>query len=162
MIMKLGSLFQIPSTKPVWNAPWRRNHVISEIMHPRQKVTMERYEEVMIALLESVMKNRPGGEITMTSYPACKKISLSRKTCIADKKLLLITLKKSWSRFQNPSWKSVCMQRSLADDWRWRHVWLAIKHRYLGNQASQIKRYYGSLSWNLGRLVIFIKKNSKY
>jgi len=27
----------------------------------------------------------PGGEITMTSYPACSKISLSRKPCIAIK-----------------------------------------------------------------------------
>jgi len=28
----------------------------------------------------------PGGEITMTSYPACNEISLSRKPCIPDKK----------------------------------------------------------------------------
>jgi len=33
----------------------------------------------------------------MTSYPACNKISLSRKPCIADKKLLWITIMKSWS-----------------------------------------------------------------
>jgi len=27
-------------------------------MHPRQKMGMERYQEVMVALSESVMKNR--------------------------------------------------------------------------------------------------------
>jgi len=32
----------------------------------------------------------------MTSYPACNKTSLSRKPCIPDKKLLLITIMKSW------------------------------------------------------------------
>jgi len=45
---------------------WRRNHddvisglqfnlVISETMHPRKKVTMERYQEVMVATSESLM-----------------------------------------------------------------------------------------------------------
>jgi len=41
-------------------------------MHLRQKVTMERYLEVMVALTESVIKNRlkclPGGKITMTGF----------------------------------------------------------------------------------------------
>jgi len=39
----------------------------------------------------------PGGEITMTSYPACNKISLSRKPCIVDKELLWNTIRKLWS-----------------------------------------------------------------
>jgi len=46
--------------------------VIPETMHPRNKVTMKRYQEVMVDLSESVMKNclkRPIEEITMTSYP---------------------------------------------------------------------------------------------
>jgi len=46
---------------------------------------MERYQEIMVALSESVKKMRgapPGGEIMMTSYPACNKTSLSRKRCI--------------------------------------------------------------------------------
>jgi len=47
----------------------------------------------------------PGGEITMTSYPACNKTSLSRKPCIADKKLPWIAIRKSWSLLQNSSWK---------------------------------------------------------
>jgi len=46
-----------------------------------------------------------GVEITMTSYPACNKSTLSRKPCIPDKKLLLITIRKSWSHLQTPSWK---------------------------------------------------------
>jgi len=46
-----------------------------------------------------------GGEITMTSYPDCNKTSLSRQPCIAHKTLLLITIRKSCSLFQNPSWK---------------------------------------------------------
>jgi len=45
----------------------------------------------------------------------------------------------------------MCVQRPLAEDWRWRHIRLAIKHRYLGNLTSQIKRYYGSVSGSHGR-----------
>jgi len=59
------------------------------------------------------------------------------------------------------SFMKKCVQRSLAEDWRWRHVRLAIKLLYLEHQASQIKRYYGSLSWNLGRLVIFLLKKQQ-
>jgi len=46
----------------------------------------------------------PSGEITMTSYPPCNKTS-SLKPCIPDNKLLWNTISKSWSHFQNPSWK---------------------------------------------------------
>jgi len=130
-------------------------------MHPRWKVTMRRYQEVMVALPESVIKNRlkcplaeksrwrhirlatkprylgnyatqkkryygslsgsharsfrichekspevhPSAEITMTSYPACNKTSLSRKPCIPDKKIQWNAIRKSWSLFQNPSRK---------------------------------------------------------
>jgi len=71
-------------------------------MNPRQKVTKERYLEVMDALSEVVIKNRlkrprQGGGLTMTSYPVGNKTSLSRKPCIADKKILWITIMKSWS-----------------------------------------------------------------
>jgi len=45
------------------------------------------------------------GKITMTSYPACNKTSLSRKPCIPDKTLLWNNMRKSWSLFQNPSSK---------------------------------------------------------
>jgi len=47
----------------------------------------------------------PGGEIAMTSYPVGNKTSLSRKPCIPDKKLLWKAIRKSWSLFQNPSYK---------------------------------------------------------
>jgi len=47
--------------------------------------------------LEKWPEAAPGGETMITSYPACNKTSLSRKPCIANKKLLLITIMKSWS-----------------------------------------------------------------
>jgi len=47
----------------------------------------------------------PGGEITMTSYSACNKTSLSRKPCILYKTLLRNAIRKSWSFFQKPSFK---------------------------------------------------------
>jgi len=76
----------------------------------QMKVTMEHYQEVTFALSESVMKNRlkcPSGEITVTSYPACNKTSLSRKPHITDKNLLCNTFRKSWSLFENPPWNFV-------------------------------------------------------
>jgi len=92
-----------------------------------------------------------GGEITMTScpacnisYPACNKTrSLSRKPCIPDKKLIWNAIRKAWSLFQNPSWK--VRAAPLAEDWQWRHIRFAIKPRYLGNQASHIKL----INWQL-------------
>jgi len=130
-------------------------------MHPRWKVTEERYQEVTVALSESVMKiclKRPlaeklwwrhigfaikpcylrnhasqiksyyrtlsgsygrsfrirhkklpeaplSGELTMTSHPPCNKTSLSRKPFIPDDKLIFNTISKSWSLFQNTTWK---------------------------------------------------------
>jgi len=43
------------------------------------------------------------------------------------------------------------MRRPLSEKIRRRHIQLAIKLRYLGNHASQIKRLYGSLSRSHGR-----------
>jgi len=133
-----------------------RNHA-SQI----KRYYMDHYQEVMVALSESVTKNRlkrplaekswwrhlrlaikprfignhtsqmksyygtlwgsrgrsirmhpekspealPSRKTTMTSYPPCNKTALSRKPCILDKTLLRNTLGKSWSLFQNPSWK---------------------------------------------------------
>jgi len=54
---------------------------------------------------EKLPKAPPGEEITMTFYPVGNKTSLYRKPCITHKKLLWITIRKSWSLFQNPSWK---------------------------------------------------------
>ena len=44
----------------------------------------------------------------MTSFPVCKKTSLSRKLCMIEVKLLKNTNRKSWSPFQNLSWKIPC------------------------------------------------------
>jgi len=60
-IRKSWSLFQKPSYKITWSAPWRRNH--DDVISGLQKTSA----------------------------------SLFRKPCIADKKLLLITITKSWS-----------------------------------------------------------------
>jgi len=54
-------------------------------MHPRRIVTMERYEEVYGRSFgirhEKLLEAPPGGEIKMTSYPACNKTSFSAETC---------------------------------------------------------------------------------
>jgi len=91
----------------------------------------------------------PGKKITVTSYPACNKTSLSQKPCVPDKKLLWNAIRKSWSLFQNPSWK-IAWSAPVAD-WRWHYIRLAIKPRYIGNLAYQIQSNYGTLSGSLGR-----------
>jgi len=75
------------------------------------KITIERYQEVMVALLKSVLKNR--------------------------------------------------LKRPLAEKSRWRHIRLAIKPRYLGNHASQIKRYWITFMKSCS-LSNFYKRNRKY
>jgi len=90
------------------------------------------------------------GEITMTSYPACNKTSLSRKPCIPDKKLICNTISKSWSLFQNPSWK-IAWSAPLAEKSRWCEIRLSMKPRYLGNHVSHMKSYYGTLWGGHGR-----------
>jgi len=70
---------------------------------------MEHFQEVMVSSFRIRHENSPeappGGEITMTSYPDGNKTSWSQKSCIRDKKLLWNTIRKSWSLFQNPSYK---------------------------------------------------------
>jgi len=53
---------------------------------------------------ENSLEAPPSGEITLTSYPACNNTSLSRKPSISNKKFLWISIRKSCSLFQNPSW----------------------------------------------------------
>jgi len=43
------------------------------------------------------------------------------------------------------------VERPLAEKSRWHHIRLAITPRYLGNHASQIKSYYGTLYGSHGR-----------
>jgi len=51
------------------------------------------------------------------------------------------------------------LKRSLAEKSRWRHNRLAIRPRYLGNHASQMKSYYGTLSGSRGRSFIIRQEN---
>jgi len=96
----------------------------------------------------------PGGEITMTSYPACNKTSLSRKPCIPDNNLLWNVIRKSWALFQNPSWKFAWSApwRRTDDDVTsgWQKTSLSRK------PCIADKSYYGSLLCSLNRLVIFL------
>jgi len=52
-----------------------------------------------------------------------------------------------------------CVNRPLEEDWRWRHIRLTIKPRYLWNHASQIRSYYGMLSGITVALSQSIMKN---
>jgi len=52
-----------------------------------------------------------------------------------------------------------CLKRPLADNSRWRHIRRATKPRFLGNHASQIKSYYGTLSGSHGRSFRIRQKN---
>jgi len=77
---------------------------------------------------EKLPQAPPTGEITMTSYPACNITSLSRKPCITEKKFMCNTISKSWSLFQNPSWKiawSAPLRRNhdnVISGWQWNLV----------------------------------------
>jgi len=62
---------------------------------------------------EKSPESPPGGEIAMTSYPACHTTSLSWKPCIQDNKIHMeLYIRKSWSLFQNASckiaWSAPC------------------------------------------------------
>jgi len=96
----------------------------------------------------------PSGEIMLTSYPSGNKTSLYRKPGIPDNKLLWHTMRKSWSLFQNPSWKI-----AWSAPWRRNHDDDILLVKLARNHASQMKSYCGSLSGSPGRLVTN-KKNS--
>jgi len=125
-------------------------------MHPRWKVTMERYQEVILILSETIMKNHLKHPLAEKSRWRHIRLAIKPRYlgyhawCIPDKKLLLNAIRKTRSLFQNSSWKIVG-KRPLAEKSRWRHIRLAIKPRYLGNYASQINNYYGTLLGSHGR-----------
>jgi len=52
------------------------------------------------------------------------------------------------------------LKRPLAEKSWWRHIRLAIKPSYLGNHASQIKSYYGTLSGSHGRSFRMLNEKS--
>jgi len=83
---------------------------------------------------------RPGGEITMKSYPVWNKTSLSRKPCNAAKNVLWITIRSHARSFRIRHENR--LKRPLASNSRWRHIRFEIKPCYLGNHAWQLKSYY--------------------
>jgi len=122
-------------------------------MHPRWKVTMERYLQVLVALSESVIKN-------LLKRSLAEK-SRWRHICLAIKprylgshasqiKIYYGTLSVSRGRSSRIRHKNP-LKCSLAEKSRWRHIRLSIKPRYLGNHASHTKSWYGALSVSHGR-----------
>jgi len=89
---------------------------------------------------------------------ACNKTSLSRKPCIPDQDLLWNAIGKSWSLFQNPSWKS----REAPPGGGLTKTSCPVGNKTSLSRKPCIadKNYFGSISWSLGRLVIFIKKTA--
>jgi len=112
-IRKSWSLFLNLPWKIAWSAlggeitmmiyPACNNTSLSGKPYIPNKVTMGHYQEVMVALSESVVKNR--GDITMTSYQIGNRISWSGKFW-SHTNLLWNAIMKSWSQFQNSSWKT--------------------------------------------------------
>jgi len=77
--------------------------------------------------------------------PAKNKMSNNSETARDTRNMLMNHDLETWvalSDFVNKT----CVKRPLAEKSRWRHFRLAIIPRYLGNHASQIKSYYGTLS----------------
>jgi len=95
MIMKLGSLFQIPSTKPVWNAPCRKNH--DDVISGLQKTSLSRKKFIEDNKFPLITIRKSWSLFQNSSYAVGNKTSLSQKPGIADKTLLWITIMKSWS-----------------------------------------------------------------
>jgi len=109
---------------------------------------------------EKSLEAPASGEITMTSYTGCIRTSLSRKPCITYKKLIW---KKQFQEVRVTLSESAMksrLKRPLAEKSRWLHIRLAIKRRYLGNHASQIKSDQGTLSGSHVRSFIFRHEKS--
>jgi len=92
-----------------------------------------------------------GGEIMMTSYPVGNKTSLSWKPSISDKNITKENYQKVMIALSALSEFVLLnrVKRPLAVKSWWRHIRFAIKPRYFGNHASQIKSYNGLLSGSL-------------
>jgi len=56
--------------------------------------------------------------------------------------------------------KKTCVKRPPAEKSRWRHIHLAMKPRYFGSRASQMKSYWGTLSGNNVPFIIIRHENS--
>jgi len=156
MIMKLGSLFQIPSTKPVWNAEkirWRYIRLAIKLRYLGNHASQIKSYYTTLSGSHGrsfKIRHKKSPEAPLADKSRWCHIRLAIKPRYLGnhasqvKKLLWNAIRKSWSLFQNASRK--ISWSPLAEKSRWRHIHLAIKSRYIGNHASQIKSYYGTLS----------------
>jgi len=95
------SLFQNPSRKIAWSAPWGEIMMTSyrackkTLLSRKPRMVAKSYYESSTGSYGRSCRNRhgespetpPGGKIMMTSYPACNKTSLPRKPRIPDRNL---------------------------------------------------------------------------
>jgi len=114
-IMKLGSLIQIPSTKPLWNAPSGEITMTSFSVGNKTLLSWNHASQIKSCYgtlsgshgrsfrirHEKSPEVPPVGGLTITSYPVGNTTSLSWNQCMVTKKLLWII---DW---KNPSW-NVC------------------------------------------------------
>jgi len=113
--------FRIPPLMTSYPA-WNKNIVLSETIHPRQNISMERNQEVMVALSESVIKNRLKRSLAEKSRWHHIRLTIKpRKSCISDKKLLWNAVRKSWSLFQNPVMKNRVERPLITSYPAWSH-----------------------------------------
>jgi len=133
--------------------PYNKTSLSRKPCIPGKKVTIERYQEVMVALSEFVIKNRLKRPLAEKSrwrhirlamkprYPGNHASQMKSYRCRYQE--VMVALSESVMKIR--------LKRLLAEKSRWRHIRLSIKPRYLGNHASQIKSYYGTLSRSHGR-----------
>jgi len=123
------------------------------------KSSMEHYQEVMVALSESVKKNRVKHPLADKSWWRHIRLTIKLRYIRNFASQLKVTME-HYQEVMVALSESImknCRKRSLTAKWWWRDILLVIK---ACNHASQMKSCYGSLLGSLGRLVIFIKKTA--
>jgi len=122
-------------------------------MHPRWKVTIERYQEVMVALSESVIKNRL--KCLLAEKARWRPIRLAMKPRFLGN--YASEMKSCYGTLSGSDGRSFRIRQENYPEAppveisRWRHIHLVIKPRYLGKHVLQIKSYYSTLSRSHGR-----------
>jgi len=133
---------------PAWKKPRYLGNHASQI-----KVTIEHCQEVMVALSEFVMKNsvkRPLAEKSRWRHIRLAIKPLNLGNHVSQNKSYLESLSGSHAlSFRIRNEKSP--EAPLTEKSRWRHIRLGIKPRYLGNHATEMKSYFGTLSGSHGR-----------
>jgi len=110
---------------------------------------MDHYQEVMVALSESIMKNcvkHPLTEKSRWRHIRFAITSLSRKPFIKAKKLLWNAIRKSFWLFQTPSWKNTC--GALGGGLTMTSYPVGNKSLLSRKPCMQLNSYYGSVSWS--------------